>query len=99
MTQDTTAYVVIITIELLISHADSLKSKRRVISSIKDRIRTKFNASVAEIAYLEEWQRSLIGVSMISNNKRQLERGVRSINHLFEQIRDIQILNVEMEWL
>jgi uncharacterized protein YlxP (DUF503 family) len=93
------AHISFITFELLIPASDSLKSKRRVVRSIKDRIRTRFNASVGEIAYLDEWQRSLIGVAMISNDRRHLESSVSAVNRLIEEEGDIRLLNSTVEWL
>ncbi len=99
MNKQPTAHIAFTTIELLIPLADSLKSKRRVVKSLKDRIRNRFNASVAEIAYLEEWQRSVIGVTMIGNERRHLEQGHSAISRLLEEVGDIQLLEVRMEWL
>lgn len=94
-----TAHVVLLTFDLMIPFSQSLKSKRRVIKSLKDRVRARFNASVAEIDYLEEWQRSLIGVALISNDPRHLERGSSAINQLIGETADIQLLNANQEWL
>jgi uncharacterized protein YlxP (DUF503 family) len=83
----------------MIPFSHSLKAKRRVIKSLKDRVRARFNAAVAEIDYLEEWQRSLIGVALLSNDPQHLERGSSAINRLIEDIADIQLLNARQEWL
>ncbi len=99
MTKQPTAHVALTTIDFLIPSADSLKSKRRVLKSLKDRIRNRFNASVAEIAYLEEWQRSVIGITMIGNERRHLEQGHSALNRLVEETVEIQLLDVRMEWL
>lgn len=48
------AHVALLTVELMIPYSGSLKSKRRVVRSLKDRISAKFNASVAEISSLED---------------------------------------------
>lgn len=83
----------------MIPFSDSLKSKRRVIKGLKDRVRARFNASVAEIDFLEQWQRSQIGVTMIGNDRRRLERGCSAINRLLEDSGDIQLLGTRLEWL
>lgn len=99
MAQDITVQIALVTIEFIIPASHSLKSKRRVVKSIKDRIRAKFNASVAEIAFLDEWQRSIIGVSMIGNDKRQLEQNAHGMFRLAVEIKDIELLNTDLEWL
>lgn len=94
-----TAHIVFVAIELLIPASASLKSKRRVIKSLKDKIRLQFNASVAEIDYLEQWQRSVIGVSMIGNDRVYLEKGVNAIAQLLRGNAEIETLNIRPEWL
>jgi uncharacterized protein YlxP (DUF503 family) len=93
------AHIAILTFEMMIPSSDSLKSKRRVVKSLKDRVRARFNASVAEIAYLEEWQRALIGVAMIGNDRRFLESNLSAVNRLVEGEGDIRLLNSTVEWL
>ncbi|MCJ7509093.1 MAG: DUF503 domain-containing protein [candidate division Zixibacteria bacterium] len=57
-------------IELHIPESRSLKDKRQVIKGIKDKIRNKFNVSIAEIGNNDLWQRASLGVSIISNDKK-----------------------------
>ena len=60
----------ILRIELAIHEAHSLKDKRRVIKSIKDRLFQKFRVSVAEVDNLDVWQRAVLGVAMVANEPR-----------------------------
>ena len=69
-----------------------------MVKSIKDRLRAKFNASVAEVGYAEEWQRSMVGISMVSNERQQLTTNVNAITRLVEEVTDIELLNIEIEW-
>jgi uncharacterized protein len=57
-------------IELHIPESGSLKDKRQVIKGIKDKIRNKFNVSIAEIDNNDLWQRASLGVSVISNDRK-----------------------------
>ena len=54
-------------IEILIYEANSLKEKRHVVKSLIERIKSKFNASVAEVGYNELWNRSMLGIAVVSN--------------------------------
>jgi len=99
MSATATAHVVLLTFDLMISFSQSLKSKRRVVKGLQDRLRARFNAAVAEIGCLEEWQRSLIGVALLGNDPRHLERGSSAINRLVEESADIQLLDARREWL
>ena len=57
----------VLTIDLVIYEAMSLKDKRRVVKSLKDRISHRFNVSVAEVDRQDARQRAVIGVAMVSN--------------------------------
>jgi len=57
-------------LELRIPEAASLKDKRQILRSIKDRVQNRFNVSIAEVGYLEEWQRATLAVACVSNEGR-----------------------------
>lgn len=61
-----------LTIELRIEAAHSLKDKRQVVRSIKDRLRSNFNVAVAELDANDLWQRASIGVVSVSDSKDYL---------------------------
>ena len=60
-------------IEISIPDARSLKDKRSVIKSLKDRIAGKMNMSVAEIGHHDEWRRSRFAFVTVANEKRIVE--------------------------
>ena len=62
-----------LTIELRIEGAQSLKDKRQVVRSLKDKIRSNFNVSVAEMEETSLWQRATIGIVSISGSRDYLE--------------------------
>ena len=95
----TSTHILFIAIELHIPHAHSLKEKRKHVKGIKDRLQAKFNASVAEIDALDDWQRSVIGITMISNDKRYLEKQRSNIETLLVEYRDIELIRIENQWL
>ena len=57
-------------IDLGIPGVHSLKEKRMVLQSLKDRIRQEFNVSVAEVEHHDVWQSSVVGVAVVSNDGR-----------------------------
>jgi len=59
-----------IEIRLALPEARSLKDKRRILSGLKDRIRNKFNVSVAEVEHQDAIQTALLGVAHVSNDSR-----------------------------
>src|SRR5262245_30118654 len=62
-----------LTLELRIEAAHSLKDKRQVLRSVKDRLRNSFNISIAEIESTDLWQRATLGVVSISDSRDYLQ--------------------------
>jgi uncharacterized protein YlxP (DUF503 family) len=69
----------LLTLELQIQHAQSLKDKRQVLRSLKDRLRAKFNVAVAELEHHEMWQRSIVGVVTLSNDEGHVEESLQHV--------------------
>jgi len=65
--------IAFLTLELHIEGAHSLKDKRQVLRSLKDRLRASFNVSVAELDASEIWNRATIGVVSISDSRDYLD--------------------------
>ena len=66
--------------ELQIFGAQSLKEKRSVVKSLKDRLRERFNVAVAETAHHDVWQRAEIAVSTVSTDRRHAESVIESVD-------------------
>ena len=64
--------IAFLTIELRIEAAHSLKDKRQVLRSLKDKLRASFNVSVAELDTTDLWQRATVGVVSISGSRDYL---------------------------
>ena len=62
----------LLTLDLHIPEANSLKSKRRVIKSLIEKIKNKFNVSISEVDAQNLWQRSVIGIAYVSNETHLL---------------------------
>ncbi|HHZ01751.1 MAG TPA: DUF503 domain-containing protein [Tissierellia bacterium] len=84
-------------IEILIYEANSLKEKRKVIKSIIERIKSKYNVSVAEVGFNELWNRSLIGLAVVSNNKNLCESAINKIISFIENDERVEIINCYRE--
>lgn len=78
---------------------NSLKEKRRILSSIKDRVRSGFNASVSEIGGHDKWQLAVLGFSMISNDKNLIASNFEGILSLVESVPGVRITAQQMEFL
>ena len=69
----------LLTLEIRIEDARSLKDKRQVLRSLKDRLRGHFNVAVAELEHQDLWQRATVGVVTISNSEQHLEQSLREV--------------------
>jgi len=69
----------LLTLELYIPDAQSLKEKRQVLRSLKDRLRREFNVAVAELDHHDTWQRSVVGVVTISNEEKHLNEMLQKV--------------------
>ena len=96
---DSAFFISLLTIELMIPWAHSLKDKRSAVRGLKERLRSRFNASVAEVAYQDKWQRAIIAVCIIGSDKRQLESDMTRVAQLCEEAQDLQIADMHQEWL
>jgi hypothetical protein len=66
-------------LELHVPDAQSLKDKRQVLRSLKDRLRERYNVAVAELDHEDVWQRSTVGVVTVSNEERHVEESLQHV--------------------
>ena len=69
----------LLTLELRIEAAQSLKDKRQVVRSVKDRLRAHFNVSVAELEATNLWNQATIGVVSISGSRDYLDGLMKNV--------------------
>jgi hypothetical protein len=96
---DPDLFISLLTIELIIPWARSLKDKRSAVRGLKERLRSRFNASVAEVACHDKWQRAVIAVCILDSDKRHLEADMSKVRQLCEAARDLQIADMHQQWL
>jgi len=87
------AIIGLLSIELLIPGANSLKAKRKVIKSMKERISSRFNVSVAEVADQDKWQRANLAVCAVSNDQHYLQTQLQKVLQFFEHNRQLEVIN------
>jgi uncharacterized protein YlxP (DUF503 family) len=84
-------------IELHILESNSLKDKRRVLKSIKDRIRNAFNVAIAEVDDGDLWQSASIGVVTVSNQVRHANEVLSKVINFIERDLRIELVDYDME--
>lgn len=88
----------LLSIELHIPGARSLKDKRMVLRGVKDRIR-KFNVAVAEVEHHDLWQRSGLSVVTVSNDEKHADQELAAVVNEIERIEPGLITRTEVEFL
>ncbi len=85
-------------VELFIPGALSLKEKRFVVKSVKDRLRNKFNVSVAELDGNDAWQRSLLGIALVSNDHKLIESSFNRILSVLDNDDRFEVIDRQIEY-
>ena len=78
--------VATLTLHLRIEHARSLKDRRQVVRSLKDKLRHGFNVSVAELDEAVPWQTAVLGVAALSSSRSYLEGQLQEVEKAAERI-------------
>lgn len=89
----------LLTLDLHIPEANSLKSKRLVIRSLIDRIRNKFNVSISEVDANDLWQRSVIGIAYVANETVIINKVFEKIKNQVNDNHSVELINATMELL
>ncbi|WP_317891080.1 DUF503 domain-containing protein [Edaphobacter bradus] len=75
-----------LTLEIEIPHAQSLKDRRQVVRSIKDKLRNSFNLAIAELDEGTVWNRATLGVAAISSSSSYLTGQLQQIDQAAHRI-------------
>jgi hypothetical protein len=84
-------------VRLLIRESRSLKDKRQVVQSVKDRLRGRFNVSVAEVEAQDHRQLAVLGVAMVSNEAGHVKAAFEQIVAALRGHPVAELLDHEME--
>ena len=84
--------------ELYMQGCSSLKEKRMIVKSLKDRIAKKFNVSVAELEYQDKWQRAQLAFAIVSNSKGHADQVLQKIFQLLDSEVNSELINHQFEY-
>ncbi len=91
--------VAIGTFEMHFPEVHSLKEKRQILRSLIDRVRAKFNASIAEVANNDLWQRGTIGVAMVANDRLLLQQMAQKIDEILADHSAVEIVDTYWDYV
>jgi uncharacterized protein YlxP (DUF503 family) len=87
------------TVELFIAGSQSLKDKRQVIHGLKDRLRGKFNLSIAEVDSQDLWQKAILGMACVSNENNHVNQVLEQALNLIKSIPSVEVVRTHLELL
>ncbi len=93
------ANIGVLTFEIRLDGSHSLKDKRHVIQSLKERLRHKFNVAVAEIEYQELWQRAVVAAVTVSSDRSHAALVLQSAEKEAVALLGAGLVNATVEWL
>ena len=92
-------HVAVVRLELHIPASRSLKEKRAVLRPIVEGLRHRFQISVAEVDYQDKWQRSLIGMAVVSDSYSHAVDVVDNVERWIWSKPEIEVTRFETEWV
>ncbi len=95
---DGSVEVLVIEIELHLPHVSNLKAKRSIVQSIVRRLDGWKAVAAAEVGFLDTWQRTLIGVSIVGGSVSHLEQVAASVERHLWSAPDAEVLSIEERW-
>lgn len=90
-------FVGLIRLKLFIPTSNSLKDRRQVVASIKGKLRSRFNLSIAEIDNSDHWREASFGIAMVNDSRHYLEGELSSALRFIEENYPVEILALEKE--
>ena len=88
----------VLTLEIQLPYAHSLKDKRSVVQSLRNRLRARFNVAVAELDHQDVWQRATLGVASISNSQPLLESLLQQVLAESEKMLGQEVANYSLDY-
>ncbi len=87
------------TVELHVPDGHSLKGKRQVLLSLKDRLREKFNVSVAEVDDNELWQKAVLAIACVANQGAHVNQVLDQALNLIRSMPTVDVIRSRIELL
>jgi uncharacterized protein len=84
-------------LDLRIPENHSLKEKRHVLRKLIDRVRTRFNVTIAEVGDNDLWQRAQMGFCTVGNDRRHINSSLDKVIYFIEQMNLVEMVHTEIE--
>jgi uncharacterized protein YlxP (DUF503 family) len=87
------------TVELFIAGSQSLKDKRQVLHGLKDRLRGKFNLSIAEVDGQDLWQRAVLSMACVANDGSYVNQVLEQALNVIKSMPTVEVIRTQLELL
>lgn len=89
----------VLTLEMRLENSHSLKDKRHVVQSLKERLRHKFNVAVAEIDHQDLWQRAAVAAVTVSSDHDHAALVLQAVEREAAAMLGPELVNTVLEWV
>ncbi|MCD6262136.1 MAG: DUF503 domain-containing protein [Deltaproteobacteria bacterium] len=87
----------VLKIDFLLTENRSLKGKRKIVRSMVDKVKNRFNVSIAEVGSNDKWQKIEIGITAAGNDRRHIDSSLNNVLTYIEKLCLAEMINTEME--
>jgi uncharacterized protein YlxP (DUF503 family) len=87
----------VLTVELFLPSNGSLKDKRQTVKSLKQRVKNRFNVSIAEVGEQDLWQKSVLGVACVGTDTAFVNQVLDSVMNVIHGTPLVQVVDYRMD--
>ena len=92
-------YVLALQVDLRFPSSHSLKQKRMLLKPVIDGLRSRFDASVAEVAHHDTWQRCELGIALVNGHVSMVEKLADQVERFIWEAVDTEVVQINRHWL
>lgn len=88
-----------LSLQLALHGADSLKARRAVVKSVKERLRHRFNVAIAEVGEKEQWSRADLAIVTVAEDRRTADATIEAVRRFLDHDGRLEVVDAELEWV
>lgn len=86
-------------IRLRLFSPNSLKEKRRILKSLIERLKSRYNISIAEVGENDSWQIAEVGIAVVANKSVFADEVINKIVHFIDNFDSVEIIDIDIEMI
>ncbi len=92
-------HIGVLSAEFHFPDSESLKQKRMLLKSLKDRLRNQFNVSITELDGHDKWQWTVLGVCMIGTDKPHIDASLQAVQRMLESQSEMRLGRTQLDFV